>query len=297
MRRMRRHYNYTSFDENDSDNSMSGYFLPGQQNRDYDNVHSLRKQHGFMSINDISRKGALYRSDETVYKSLGNEDNDKYRNQQDNHGGNDDKERDDDDDCYEIVSDRYLSPSKSTSSFPTGRVFLPKRFSDSDIHNTRRGEMSSKPIKKKIVCKFCATSKQFGSCPCPIHLPTVQSRYLRSIQDNTRNAMTINVFRNGDYRSTPTMIHFSKANICSMEEIMKIIDNFIRFPVGYAYALYTLLGDLIEDPADLEPYEMYVVVNNCKKEFIPLEYGSKTPSSLNVGRRRRAFALAPFIRG
>lgn len=295
MRRMRRQYRYTNFDENDSDTSMSTYFLPGQQNRDYDNINPLRKQHGFMSINDISRKDNLYRSDEMVYKSLGNNDNDKHHNpnHEDNHGRNEEK----DNDVYEVVSEKYLSPSKSTSSVPE-RVFLPKRFSDSDIPNTRRAEMSPlKPIKKKMLCKFCASSKEFGSCPCPIHLPTVQSRYLRSIQDNTRNAMTISVFRNGDYRSTPTMIHFSKFNVCSMEEIMKIIDQFIRFPVGYAYALYTLLGDLIDDPADLEPYEMYVVVNNCKKQFIPLEYGSKTPSSLNVGSRRRAFALAPFIRG
>ncbi len=297
MRRMRRHYRYTTFDENDSegDTSMSTYFLLGQQNRDYDNIHSIRKQHGFMSMNDLSRNDNMYRSDEMVYKSLRNDDHDNHHNQKDNHGGSEDK--DDDDDGYEVVSDRYLSPSKSTSSF-TERVTLPKRFSDLDIPNTRRAEMSPlRPIKKNVVCKFCASSKQFGSCPCPIHLPTVQSRYLRSIQDNTRNAMTINVFRNGDYRSTPTMIHFSKFNVCSMEEIMKIIDNFIRFPVGYAYALYTLLGDLIDDPADLEPYEMYVVVNNCKKQFIPLEYGSKTPSTLNVGKRRRAFALAPFIRG
>ncbi|ODM92114.1 hypothetical protein Ocin01_14566 [Orchesella cincta] len=93
-----------------------------------------------------------------------------------------------------------------------------------------------KSLKKVPSCKFCADSD--GTCPCPIHLPAVRSRYM-------------------------------------------------RIPVGYAYALYTLLGDLVEDPMELEPYETYVVVNNCKKKFVHMEYGSKKPTAIYMSRCRR----------
>lgn len=133
--------------------------------------------------------------------------------------------------------------------------------------------------KKRTMCKCCNLSKQCGRSSCPIHLPGIQSRYLRVLEDKSRNALTIHLFRNGDYRITPTMVHIPKIGMRSMDDIMQLIDKFVRFPVGYAYALYSLMGDVVEDPKDLEPYETYVVVNNCKRNFIPMEYGRKKPSA------------------
>lgn len=191
-------------------------------------------------------------------------------------------ETDDFDEAYEISEAHLTYPRISRA---IGRSYSDHNY---EIRGDKDVKYSPKqPGPKRIVCKFCTSSKQPGSCPCPIHLPTVQSRYLRQIHDSTRNAITINVFRNGDYRITPTMVHIPKFHMRSMEDIMKIVDKSVRFPVGYAYALYTLLGDIVEDPKDLQPYEMYVVVNNCKREFIQMEYGSSKRLSTDMSRRRR----------
>ncbi|CAL8095089.1 unnamed protein product [Orchesella dallaii] len=184
---------------------------------------------------------------------------------------------------FEVESHHATDVSRRNSI--TSHAYDETKEENRSTFNFAQPNEKQKTPKKIPKCKFCADSD--GTCPCPIHLPAVRSRYMRVFMDNNQNSITINVFKNGENRETPTMIHISKFHMCSMDDIMRVIDKFVRFPVGYAYALYTLLGDLVEDPMELEPYETYIVVNNCKKKFVHMEYGCKKPTAIYMNRCRR----------
>lgn len=65
---------------------------------------------------------------------------------------------------------------------------------------------------------------------------------------------------------------------------MSVVQDRVKYPVGYAKYLFKMDGTRIKDPCELEMYNNYVVSSNFEKHFKCAQYGRRRSPLLVLNR-------------
>jgi len=71
-----------------------------------------------------------------------------------------------------------------------------------------------------------------------------------------------NLFPLSPKHQSPLLIHIPPAMKTRMKLVLQVLNERVKFPVGYAKSLYKMNGSRICDPCELEMYNNYVVASN-----------------------------------
>lgn len=106
----------------------------------------------------------------------------------------------------------------------------------------------------------------------------MESRYLKDLEWRIRHAINIYIYRNGIDGEAPVLIHIPPTRKQTMSGVFSVIQERIKFPIGFAATIYRMDGTRVMSPSELNMYSSYVVASVCDKFFKSVDYGrSKIP--------------------
>lgn len=86
------------------------------------------------------------------------------------------------------------------------------------------------------------------------------------------HAVNIYLYRNGKDGEAPILVHIPPAKKKNMRSVMNVIQERVKFPVGFAAYLYKMDGKRVRHPCEMEMYNNYVVASNYDKVSLALFY-------------------------
>jgi len=115
----------------------------------------------------------------------------------------------------------------------------------------------------------------------------MEARYLVDLEWRICHAVNVYVFRNGRDGEQPVLVHVPPSKKKNMKTVMNVIQERVKYPVGYATHLYKMDGTRIRHPCELEMYCNYVVASNYEKHFKCAEYGRRKSPLLVLNRESK----------
>lgn len=115
----------------------------------------------------------------------------------------------------------------------------------------------------------------------------MEARYLTDLEWRICHAVNIYVFKNGQDGAQPILVHIPPAKKKNMKTVMNVIQDRVKYPVGYAKYLFRMDGTRVKDPCELEMYNNYVVASNFEKHFKCAAYGRKRSPLLVLNRESK----------
>ncbi|ODM96879.1 hypothetical protein Ocin01_09801 [Orchesella cincta] len=115
----------------------------------------------------------------------------------------------------------------------------------------------------------------------------MEARYLTDLEWRICHAVNIYVYRNGRDGEQPILVHIPPSKKKNMRTVMNVVQERVKYPVGYAKFLYKMDGTRIKDPCELEMYNNYVVASNFEKHFKCAAYGRKRSPLLVLNRESK----------
>lgn len=112
----------------------------------------------------------------------------------------------------------------------------------------------------------------------------MEARYLTDLEWRICHAVNIYVFRNGKDGEQPILVHIPPSKKKNMRTVMSVVQDRVKYPVGYAKYLFKMDGTRIKDPCELEMYNNYVVSSNFEKHFKCAQYGRRRSPLLVLNR-------------
>jgi len=91
------------------------------------------------------------------------------------------------------------------------------------------------------------------------------------------NSVNIEVYKNGEHRTTPYLIHFPAQSLDCMACVIEKIALRMSFGIGYPEYLYHLGGERVLDPKELVKHGSCVVASNLDKDFHDVPYSRDEP--------------------
>jgi len=110
------------------------------------------------------------------------------------------------------------------------------------------------------------------------------SRYLKEVEWQILHAINLYIYRNGKDGEQPILVHIPPEKKNNMKSLMKVIQDRVKFPIGYATQLYNMEGKKVKLISELEQYHCYVAATNYDKHFVCTQYGRKRSPLLVLNR-------------
>lgn len=115
----------------------------------------------------------------------------------------------------------------------------------------------------------------------------MEARYLTDLEWRICHAVNIYLYRNGKDGEAPILVHIPPGKKKTMKTVMNVLQERVKFPVGFAAYLYRMDGKRVRHPGDLEMYNNYVVASNYDKHFKCAQYGRKRSPLLVLNRESK----------
>jgi hypothetical protein len=109
------------------------------------------------------------------------------------------------------------------------------------------------------------------------HVPERCPKYRSDQEADLADSVNIQVYKNGEHRATPYLIHFPAKSLQCMGCVIEKIAERMSFGIGYPEHLYHLDGKPIEDPEELIKHGSCVVASNLDKYFHDVPYSKYEP--------------------
>lgn len=85
-----------------------------------------------------------------------------------------------------------------------------------------------------------------------VTLDSLQARYLTDVEWRVCHAVNIYVYKNGVENQAPILVHIPPSMKGSMKLVLQVLNERVKYPVGYAKTLYKMDGTRIQHPCELE---------------------------------------------
>ncbi|XP_035706509.1 uncharacterized protein LOC118435151 [Folsomia candida] len=115
----------------------------------------------------------------------------------------------------------------------------------------------------------------------------MEARYMTDLEWRICHAVNIYLYRNGKDGEAPILVHIPPAKKKNMRSVMNVIQERVKFPVGFAAYLYKMDGKRVRHPCEMEMYNNYVVASNYDKYFKCAQYGRKRSPLLVLNRESK----------